>query len=58
MSLVDHTHSGKEQWFSFTVTFKGQKIVLQTDLCVGAPVAINGRNISTEVGLYNGAREL
>ena len=29
---------------------------MQTDLCVGAPVAISGINILPEVGLYNGAR--
>ena len=36
--------------------FNGRKIVLQTDLCVGAPVAINCINILPEIGLYNGAR--
>ena len=36
--------------------FNGRKVILQTDLCVGAPVAIHGINILPEVGLYNGAR--
>ena len=38
--------------------FLRAKNVLQIDLCVRAPVAINGMNILPEVGLYNGAREL
>lgn len=36
--------------------FKNCSLVLQTDLCVGAPVAISGINIVPEAGLYNGAR--
>ena len=29
---------------------------MQTDLCVGSPVAISGINILPKVGLCNGAR--
>jgi hypothetical protein len=36
--------------------FKNSKLVACTDICVGAPVAINGINIVPEAGLYNGAR--
>ncbi len=31
-------------------------MVLDTDLCSGATVAISGINIMTEIGLYNGTR--
>jgi hypothetical protein len=36
--------------------FTTTKMVLQTDLCVGATVALSGVNIVPEAGLYNGAR--
>jgi len=36
--------------------FKNCSILLQTNICVGAPVAIEGINIVPEAGLYNGAR--
>ena len=35
---------------------KQTNLVIHTDLCVGATVAISGQNIVPEVGLYNGAR--
>jgi len=36
--------------------FQQSNIVLHTDICVGAPVALHGINIVPEAGLYNGAR--
>ena len=37
--------------------FKNCSILLQTDICVGAPIAIEGINIVPEAGLYKGARK-
>ena len=36
--------------------FDQKKLVLHTDLCVGARTAIHGMNFVPEAGLYNGAR--
>lgn len=36
--------------------FRSKNLVVQTDFCVGAKVALSGINIVPEVGLYNGAR--
>ena len=36
--------------------FKTKQMVLESDLCVGATVALSGMNIVPEAGLYNGAR--
>jgi hypothetical protein len=47
---------GKGQATASRSHFKNQNLVLQTDICVGASVAISGINIVPEVGLYNGAR--
>ena len=49
--------SNKQGWSSvYRSHFATAKMVLQTDLCIGASVAISGINIVPEAGLYNGAR--
>ena len=53
-SLTQCTEQGKS-----TVNkkhFKASNLVLSTDLCVHAKVAIGGINFIPELGLYNGAR--
>ena len=40
----------------FKSHFTTKRMVLETDLCVGATVALSGINIVPEAGLYNGAR--
>lgn len=53
-------HSNKNQGQESTRVVKGhfktKQMVLESDLCVGATVALSGLNIVPEAGLYNGAR--
>ena len=46
------------QWKNANVQshFTTTRMVLETDLCVGAKVALSGINIVPEAGLYNGAQ--
>lgn len=52
--------SNKNQGQGRTRVFKSHfttsRMVLETDLCVGATVALSGINVVPEAGLYNGAR--
>ena len=56
MQVESNKNQGKVRTQVFKRHFMTKRMVLETDLCVGATVALSGINIVPKAGLYNGGQ--